>query len=160
MNVLAVISDRCVDTQFFFRMSKPQHLKFYFSIAIVFLAGYIVITLSDNHIYAVWLLMIFFLAVVIGLRNYEILKGYPFTVMIFTAMSVAMYHNKPFISVGKLSCLGMGTAIEPQRFSSCCENTERSDCRSNVSLFHHASGCESMIGIVFFSVNLRLPMSK
>ena len=62
-------------------MSKTSTSKILVSIAIVFLAGYIVITLSGNHIYAVWLLMIFFLTVAIGFRNYEILKGYPFTGM-------------------------------------------------------------------------------
>lgn len=118
-----------MDTQLFFQMSKTSTSKILFSIAAVFLAGYIAVTLSENHIYAGWLLMIFFLLVAIGFRNYEILKGYAFTVMIFAAVSVAMYYPQYFISVGdfKLSKLivplmqiimfGMGTGLSLKDFA-------------------------------------------
>lgn len=110
-------------------MSKTSTPKILFSIAALFLAGYIATTLSDNHTYAGWLLMIFFLLVALGFRSYEILKGYSFTVMIFAAVSVSMYYPQYFISVGdfKLSKLivplmqiimfGMGTGLSLKDFS-------------------------------------------
>lgn len=110
-------------------MSKTSTPKILFSIAALFLTGYIATTLSDNHTYAGWLLMIFFLLVALGFRSYEILKGYSFTVMIFAAVSVSMYYPQYFISVGdfKLSKLivplmqiimfGMGTGLSLKDFS-------------------------------------------
>src|SRR5688572_4446493 len=110
-------------------MSKNSTSKILFSIAALFLAGYIATTLLEHHQYAGWLLMVFFLLVAIGFRSYEILKGYSFTVMIFAAVSLAMYYPQYFISVGdfKLSKLivplmqiimfGMGTGLSLKDFA-------------------------------------------
>lgn len=110
-------------------MSKTSAPKFLFITAALFLAGYIAVTASESHTYAGWLLMISFLLVAIGFRRYEILKGYSFTVMIFAAVTLAMYYPQYFISVGdfKLSKLivplmqiimfGMGTGLSVKDFA-------------------------------------------
>ncbi len=99
-----------------------------FLIAGAFLVGYIITSVLGAHDSAGWLLMLFFLSVSVGLRQYELLKGYSFTVMIFAAVSLSMYYPQYFISVGdfKLSRLivplmqiimfGMGTGLSVKDF--------------------------------------------
>jgi bile acid:Na+ symporter, BASS family len=110
-------------------MSTTTTPKILFSIAALFLIGYVTATVLESHSYAGWLLMAFFLLVALGFRSYEILKGYAFTVMIFAAVSLAMYYPQYFISVGdfKLSKLivplmqiimfGMGTGLSLKDFA-------------------------------------------
>lgn len=93
------------------------------------LTGYVITTLMGQHAYAGWLLMLFFVFVALGFRQYELLKGYSFTVMIFAAVSLSMYYPHYFVSVGdfKLSKLivplmqiimfGMGTGLSLQDFA-------------------------------------------
>jgi BASS family bile acid:Na+ symporter len=100
-----------------------------FIFSAVFLIGYGIAIMQNAHEYAGWLLMGFFLMIALGLRQYELLKGYAFTVMIFAAVSVAMYYPHYFISVGdfKLSKLivplmqiimfGMGTGLSVKDFA-------------------------------------------
>ena len=54
-----------------------------------------------------WVLMLFFVTLAIIFRRYPTLKGFSFTVMIFAAVSLAMYYPQYFVSVGgfKLSKL-------------------------------------------------------
>ncbi len=54
-----------------------------------------------------WVLMLFFVTLAIIFRRYPALKGFSFTVMIFAAVSLAMYYPQYFVSVGgfKLSKL-------------------------------------------------------
>lgn len=75
------------------------------------------------------MLMTFFLLLALGFRGYEILKGYSFTIMIFAAVSAAMYYPQYFIQIGdfKLSKLivplmqiimfGMGTGLSLKDFA-------------------------------------------
>jgi BASS family bile acid:Na+ symporter len=110
-------------------MAGKTTLKFLFIVAGFFLIGYTVATVLHAHEYAGWLLMIFFLLVAIGFRSFELLKGYSFTVMIFAAVSLAMYYPQYFIYVGdfKLSRLivplmqiimfGMGTGLSINDFA-------------------------------------------
>jgi BASS family bile acid:Na+ symporter len=103
--------------------------NFLFIVAGFFLIGYVAATILHAHGYAGWLLMIFFLLVAIGFRGFELLKGYSFTVMIFAAVSLAMYYPQYFIYIGdfKLSRLivplmqiimfGMGTGLSINDFA-------------------------------------------
>lgn len=107
-------------------MSKRYLL---FLIAGVFLIAFITVTLRGEHNFAGWLLMLFFLMVALGFRQYELLEGYSFTVMIFAAVSLSMYYPHYFVSIGefKLSKLivplmqiimfGMGTGLSLKDFS-------------------------------------------
>lgn len=96
---------------------------------IIFFLGFVITTFQDLHEYAGWLLVLFFGALAMFFRGYELLKGYVFTIMIFAAVSAAMYFPQYFIQIGdfKLSGLiiplmqiimfGMGTTLSVKDFS-------------------------------------------
>lgn len=98
-------------------------------LSFVFLVIYGVASVLQYHEAAGWLLMLFFLLLALGFRGYEILKGYSFTIMIFAAVSAAMYYPQYFTQVGdfKLSKLivplmqiimfGMGTGLSLKDFA-------------------------------------------
>jgi len=95
----------------------------------MFLAAFIVASVSGEHRFAGWLLMGFFASTAIGFRYFELLKGYSYTITILAAASMAMYYPSYFISVGdfKLSRLitpllqiimfGMGTSLSWRDFA-------------------------------------------
>jgi BASS family bile acid:Na+ symporter len=103
--------------------------KILFLFAGLFLFVFAFLSLTENHVYAGWVLMGFFVLIALALRQYDLLKGYSFTVMIFAAVSLAMYYPQYFITVGdyKLSKLivplmqlimfGMGTGLSVQDFA-------------------------------------------
>ncbi|HEY0740471.1 MAG TPA: bile acid:sodium symporter family protein [Chryseosolibacter sp.] len=86
-------------------------------------------TYLGQHTVAGWWLILFFLTIALRFREHEILKGYSFTVMIFAAVSAAMYFPHYFTQVGdfKLSKLivplmqiimfGMGTGLSLKDFA-------------------------------------------
>ncbi|WP_298741463.1 bile acid:sodium symporter family protein [uncultured Chitinophaga sp.] len=92
-------------------------------LAIAALIAYIVITVLQWHQVGGWLLMLFFAFLAFAFRGNVLLKGFSYTVMIFAAVSLAMYYPQHFIAVGdfKLSKLilpllqiimfGMGTGL-------------------------------------------------
>jgi bile acid:Na+ symporter, BASS family len=98
-------------------------------LSIVFFLGFLITTFQELHQFAGWLLVLFFGALAMVFRGYELLKGYAFTIMIFAAVSAAMYYPHHFIQVGdfKLSGLiiplmqiimfGMGTTLSIKDFS-------------------------------------------
>jgi BASS family bile acid:Na+ symporter len=102
--------------------------KFLFILSSVCAAAFLVATLLKAHDAAGWLLMTFFLLIALALRRFELLKGYSFTIMIFAAVSLAMYFPHYFTSVGhfKFSSLivplmqiimfGMGTGLSLNDF--------------------------------------------
>jgi len=106
-----------------------QNRNLFFILAALMLIAYTVVTIMGEHQYAGWLLMLFFLAIALGLRQFEMLKGYSFTVMIFAAVSLSMYYPHYFTAVGdfKLSKLivplmqiimfGMGTGLSMKDFA-------------------------------------------
>jgi BASS family bile acid:Na+ symporter len=110
-------------------MSNKATSKAIFLFAGLFFIVYISSTLLEAHQLEGWLLTTFFLLVAIGFRHYENLKGYSFTIMIFAAVSLAMYYPQYFIYVGdfKLSKLivplmqiimfGMGTGLSVNDFT-------------------------------------------
>lgn len=110
-------------------MSKTNNTRILYILAALFMIAYIAMTSMGNHDYAGWFLMTFFLLVAIGFRSHPVLKGFAFTIMIFAAVSLAMYYPQYFISVGdfKLSRLilplmqiimfGMGTALSVKDFA-------------------------------------------
>ena len=97
-------------------------------LSLIFFLIFIVLTFQGNHESAGALLVLFFGALALAFRGYEILKGYTFTIMIFAAVSAAMYYPQYFIQVGdfKLSKLiiplmqvimfGMGTTLSLKDF--------------------------------------------
>jgi bile acid:Na+ symporter, BASS family len=97
--------------------------------AIFFVIVYGVITSQGLHEYAGWSLMLSFVCIALEFRRHEFLKGYSFTIMIFAAVSIAMYYPQYFINVGdfKLSKMivplmqiimfGMGTGLSVGDFA-------------------------------------------
>jgi len=83
---------------------------------------------SNANEYNGWFLVSFFLAIALGIRGFELLKGYSFTVMIFAAVSAAMYYPHYFIAVGdfplkklitplmQIIMFGMGTSLSIMDF--------------------------------------------
>ncbi|MEO8473267.1 MAG: bile acid:sodium symporter family protein [Chryseolinea sp.] len=100
-----------------------------FVVAGFFIGAYTITTMIGQHSYAGWLLMLFFVFVALGFREFELLKGYSFTIMIFAAVSLSMYYPQYFVTVGdfKLSKLivplmqilmfGMGTGLSIHDFA-------------------------------------------
>lgn len=98
-------------------------------IALVFLVAYGLVSWQGLHSYAGILLMLFFISLALAFRSHELLKGFSYTIMIFAAVSVAMYYPQYFVQVGgfKLSKLivpllqlimfGMGAALSLKDFS-------------------------------------------
>ena len=98
-------------------------------IAAVFLVAFALISWMSLHQHAGVLLMLFFISLALAFRSHELLKGFSYTIMIFAAVSVAMYYPQFFVQVGdfKLSKLivpllqlimfGMGAALSLKDFS-------------------------------------------
>ena len=107
---------------------KQGATRIFLILAVVFLVAFFVTTFVELHNYAGLLLVLFFGSLALFFRGYEILKGYAFTIMIFAAVSAAMYYPQYFIQVGdfKLSKLiiplmqiimfGMGTTLSLKDF--------------------------------------------
>lgn len=64
------------------------------------LAAYFFTVLMQRHNISGWCLMLFFISVALLFRKYEALKGFTYTIMIFAAVSLAMYYPQHFIGVG------------------------------------------------------------
>lgn len=83
---------------------------------------------TGNIAHAGPVLAAFFVALALGFRGYEHLKGFVFTTMIFAAVSMAMYYPQYFIEVGgfeltglitpliQIIMFGMGTSISAKDF--------------------------------------------
>jgi len=126
-------------------MTNTTTSKIFFAIAALFLIAYLFllftqpgqVVLSPSNAAAGpepvrlggLLLMGFFIMIALAFRGYTLLQGYSYTIMIFAAVSVAMYYPQYFVKVGdfKLSKLivpllqlimfGMGTALSWKDFS-------------------------------------------
>src|SRR5688572_1125645 len=109
--------------------SKNLVHRIFYIAAFLFLAGYIIATISNANDWAGWLLAFFFLSLAIGFRSHQFLKGFWYTVMILAVVSLAMYYPHYFSTVGgvKLSSLlipllqiimfGMGTELSLKDFA-------------------------------------------
>ena len=95
----------------------------------LFFLAFVITSFQGLYQYAGWFLVLFFGALAMAFSGYELLKGYVFTIMIFAAVSAAMYFPQYFIQVGdfKLSGLiiplmqiimfGMGTTLAVKDFA-------------------------------------------
>lgn len=110
-------------------VSKKTGYIFFYLAAAIFLLCYIIVSLQQQYAWAGWLLMLFFISLSIAFRGKEMLKGLSFTLVIFAAVALAMYHPGYFLQWGdyKLSGLiipliqlimfGMGTSMSLQDFA-------------------------------------------
>lgn len=109
--------------------SKKQSSDFFYILAAIFLAVWIFLTVQQQHGWGGWFLMLFFFSLSIAFRGRKLLKGLSFTLVIFAAVSLALYHPEYFQSWGnfKLSALiipliqlimfGMGTSMSVKDFA-------------------------------------------
>lgn len=91
--------------------------------------AFMITSLIGIHHYAGWMLMAFLLFAALGIRRYELLKGFSFTILIFAAVSLAMYYPQYFIAVGdfrfsslitplmQIIMFGMGTSLSLSDFA-------------------------------------------
>jgi len=106
-----------------------KNFKLFYGLAAVLLIVYLFLTLKELHNVAGWTLLFFFISLALGFRGNEKLKGLSFTVIIFGAVSLAMYNPGYFQQWGnyKLSNLitpliqlimfGMGTSMSMKDFA-------------------------------------------
>jgi BASS family bile acid:Na+ symporter len=116
-------------------ISKMKSNYFYLA-ALLFFTGYIYLTVTGNVSLSGWLLTGFFLSLSFAFRRSSLLKGFSFTLVIFSAVSLAMYYPGYFVQVGslKLSSLilpllqiimfGMGTELSIKEFLTVLKNPE------------------------------------
>ena len=108
---------------------KNKISRYFYVLSAIALISYIFMTVSQQHVYSGWLLMLFFFFLALAFRGNDILRGYSFTIAIFAAVSLAMYYPQHFVTVGdfKLSRLivpllqilmfGMGTSLSVKDFT-------------------------------------------
>src|SRR5215218_8735035 len=101
----------------------------FYTLSSVCLLAFVILTIQHKHQFAGILLMFVFVFIAAAFRSHKFLKSLSFTVIIFAAVSVAMYYPKYFSSIGsfKLSALivpllqiimfGMGTELSLKDFA-------------------------------------------
>jgi bile acid:Na+ symporter, BASS family len=109
-------------------ITKKRSLIFY-GLAAVCLLLYVLFTVAGHHQRGGWILMLFFMSIAIAFRSNQTLKGLSFTLVIFAAISLAMYSPEYFREWNgfKLSALiipliqiimfGMGTSMSLKDFA-------------------------------------------
>src|SRR5215204_4855375 len=109
--------------------SKSSHYKYFYAVAAAFLMAYIIVTVLDKHQLGGWSLLLFFISLAIAFRGNKFLKGLSFTVIIFAAVSMALYHPDYFqqwegyklsnliIPLIQLLMFGMGSSMSVKDFA-------------------------------------------
>ena len=109
-------------------MTRGLKFSYLYFIALLFFIGYISLSPAGNFSFEGWLLTGFFISLALAFRNSPMLKGFSYTLMIFAAVSLAMYYPAYFQKVGslRLSVLilpllqiimfGMGTELSIKEF--------------------------------------------
>jgi BASS family bile acid:Na+ symporter len=103
--------------------------NFLYIAAALLLVLYTIFGVVQRAPWSGWLLMLFFVSLAIAFRDRPLLKGFSYTMIIFAAVSLALYYPQYFISIGdfKLSALivpllqiimfGMGTELSLKDFA-------------------------------------------
>ena len=110
-------------------MSSKRNSIIFYGFAAVCLVLYIILTASGKHEWAGWLLMLFFVGLAIAFRSKKLLRGLSFTLIIFAAVTLALYHPEYFqqwdgfklsgliIPLIQLIMFGMGTSMSVNDFA-------------------------------------------
>lgn len=112
-------------------MSENKNQKLYrlfLVLALLFFIAYAALTVADMHGIAGWLLTLGLAALGIGIRGYEALRGFSYTVMIFAAVAASLYYPQYFTGIGdfkftvlivpllQIIMFGMGAALSFRDF--------------------------------------------
>lgn len=101
----------------------------FYCVSAVCLALFIVFTLAGRHEWGGWTLVAFFAGLAVAFRGHDFLRRLSFTIIIFAAVAMALYHPEYFLQWGgwKLSNLiipliqlimfGMGTSMSVKDFA-------------------------------------------
>jgi BASS family bile acid:Na+ symporter len=81
-------------------MKKINFYKIALGFAIIFLSIALIIILTGNTPKAGPLLIVFFILLSFAVRGFKSVKGLSYTIWIFTAVTVAMFYPKYFVSIG------------------------------------------------------------
>ena len=100
-----------------------------FGASVLLILIFAVLTIRESYETSGWVLFAFFIVLAIALRPYPLLKGYSYPMVIFAAVTLAMYHPQYFITMGgydlkglitpllQIIMFGMGTALSIQDFA-------------------------------------------
>ena len=98
-------------------------------VAAICLIAFIVFSIINSHVYAGPWLIAFFVSLSIGCRAYDVVKGFSFTLLIFAAVTTALYYPKHFDTWGgvklavfftpllQIIMFGMGTEMGVKDFA-------------------------------------------
>jgi bile acid:Na+ symporter, BASS family len=107
---------------------RSHKFTFLYFTALLFFTGYIYLSSTGNFSFGGWLLTGVFISLAMAFRSSTLLKGFSYTLIIFAAVSLALYYPGYFLKVGnlKLSSLilpllqiimfGMGTELSVKEF--------------------------------------------
>ncbi|HVG15669.1 MAG TPA: bile acid:sodium symporter family protein [Chitinophagaceae bacterium] len=110
-------------------MNKKSVYNLLYLTSVLFLVGWIITSLNNAYNWSGWLLMLSFLSLALAFRGHKFLKGFSYTVLIFSAVSLAMYYPAYFKTLGgfnlsavivpmlQLIMFGMGTELSLKDFS-------------------------------------------
>lgn len=87
-------------------LGKMRSNYFYLS-SLLFIIGYVYFLFTGSVSIGGWLLAGFFISLALAFQNSFLLKGFSFTMIIFAAVSLAMYYPGSFIQVGSLKLSGL-----------------------------------------------------
>ena len=103
--------------------------KIFYSLAAILIIGYTFLSLKSLDNIAGWVLLFFFISLALAFRGNEKLKGLSFTILIFGAVSLSMYHPEYFQQLGdfkltnliipliQLIMFGMGSSMSMKDFA-------------------------------------------
>ena len=109
--------------------SKKSVFTVFYILAIIFIAAFVFTSIQQRYDWSGWLLMLFFLSLSFGFRGNKALKGFVFTALILSAVSLAMYHPGYFRTIGdfkttaliipamQVIMFGMGTELSLKDFA-------------------------------------------
>jgi BASS family bile acid:Na+ symporter len=109
--------------------SNNSIYKFFYVLTVLFLFCYIFTVVQDIYNWAGWMLAASLLSLALAFRGHKFLKGFAYTIMIFAAVSLAMYYPAYFKTIGsfnlsvvivpmlQLIMFGMGTELSLKDFS-------------------------------------------
>lgn len=110
-------------------VSTRSSYNYFFSAAVLLLVLYIVFGVVQKVAWGGWLLTAFFVALSIAFQGHKLLKGFSYSLIIFAAVTLAMYYPQHFQSIGtfkfaslitpliQLIMFGMGTKMGVRDFA-------------------------------------------
>ncbi len=81
-------------------MKKTNVYRVVMGIAVIFLIVFLVMAITGNVAKGGPALIAFFLLLSFGVKGYDAVKGYTYTVWVFAGVTTAMFFPQPFISIG------------------------------------------------------------